>query len=76
MTGLEGSGPAHSRAASSDWSRSARGAVTLDGKPYAAASPATALRQGLAYLPRDRHGLGIVAIRSVRDNVSLSSCAS
>ena len=48
------------------------GRVLVDGKPYRAANPAEALRRGVAYLPRDRHGLGIVGIRSVRDNVSLS----
>jgi ABC-type sugar transport system ATPase subunit len=34
--------------------------------------PADALNKGVAYLPRDRHGLGIVGIRSVRENISLS----
>jgi ABC-type sugar transport system ATPase subunit len=45
----------------------------LNGRPYAPGSPSQALRQGLAYLPRDRHGQGIIAMRSVRDNVSLAA---
>ena len=56
----------------SGWSRWDRGAVHVDGKPYRAGSPNQALAQCVAYVPRDRHGLGIVAIRSVRDNVSMS----
>jgi ABC-type sugar transport system ATPase subunit len=47
------------------------GSVRLDGSPYRAVQPGDALAQGVAYLPRDRHGLGIVANRSVRDNVAL-----
>jgi ABC-type sugar transport system ATPase subunit len=46
--------------------------VTLDGKRYTAKQPAAALAQGVAYLPRDRHGLGIIGIASVRDNISLT----
>jgi ABC-type sugar transport system ATPase subunit len=48
------------------------GQVTLDGKAYAARNPAGALARGIAYLPRDRHELGIIGIASVRDNVCLS----
>ncbi|MFM9105917.1 MAG: ATP-binding cassette domain-containing protein, partial [Chloroflexota bacterium] len=48
------------------------GKVAIDGSAFSAGQPGEALGRGLAYLPRDRHGLGIVGIRSVRDNVSLS----
>ncbi|MCX7801373.1 MAG: ATP-binding cassette domain-containing protein, partial [Fimbriimonadales bacterium] len=40
--------------------------------PYRARRPSEALGAGVAYLPRDRHGLGIVGMRSVRDNISLA----
>ena len=46
--------------------------MILAGKPYRQGSPIASLEQGLAYLPRDRHGLGIVGMRSVRDNISFS----
>jgi ABC-type sugar transport system ATPase subunit len=72
MTGLEGSGPAALGRGLFGLEPLGAGRVMLDGRPYAAQSPGEALRQGLAYLPRDRHGLGIVGVRSVRDNVSLA----
>ena len=72
LTGLEGSGPGSLVRGLFGLEQPGQGDVTLDGKPYAAGSPIEALRQRLAYLPRDRHGLGIIAIRSVRDNISLS----
>ena len=72
LTGLEGSGNGALARGLFGLEPVGVGSVTLDGKPYRADSPAAALAQRLAYLPRDRHGLGIVGIRSVRDNVSLS----
>ena len=72
FTGLEGSGPGELARGLFGLEPLGSGEVRLDGKPYRAGSPIEALRQGLAYLPRDRHGLGIVGIRSVRDNISLS----
>jgi ABC-type sugar transport system ATPase subunit len=72
LTGLEGSGPGSLARGLYALEPLGQGEVTLEGKPYAPGSPSHALAQGLAYLPRDRHGLGIVAIRSVKDNVSLS----
>jgi ABC-type sugar transport system ATPase subunit len=72
LTGLEGSGPGELARGLFGLERLGEGKVTLGSKPYRGGSPITSLAQGLAYLPRDRHGLGIVGIRSVRDNVSLS----
>jgi len=72
VTGLEGSGPGELARGLFGLEPLGAGDIRLQGKPYSAASPIEALAQGLAYLPRDRHGLGIVAIRSVRDNISLS----
>lgn len=72
LTGLEGSGPASLARGLFGLEPLGVGSVSLEGKPYRADSPGEALGQGLAYLPRDRHGLGIVGIRSVRDNVTLS----
>lgn len=72
LTGLEGSGPGNLVRGLFGLEEIGGGKVTIDGKPYTSGSPISALRQRLAYLPRDRHGLGIVGIRSVRDNISLS----
>lgn len=75
LTGLEGSGPGALARGLFGLEPIGSGKVSIDGKAYDHGSPSKALRQGLAYLPRDRHGLGIVASRSVRDNVSLSVLA-
>jgi ABC-type sugar transport system ATPase subunit len=72
FTGLEGSGPGELARGLFGLEPLGAGEVSLAGKPYRARNPIEALAQGLAYLPRDRHGLGIIGIRSVRDNVSLS----
>lgn len=72
LTGLEGSGPGSLVRGLFGLEELGQGQATIDGKPYSARSPIEALRQRLAYLPRDRHGLGIIGIRSVRDNISLS----
>ncbi len=72
LTGLEGSGNAALARGLFALEPIGAGEVTLDGKRYAASRPEAALARGVAYLPRDRHGYGIVGIASVRDNISLS----
>ncbi|MCC6312764.1 MAG: sugar ABC transporter ATP-binding protein [Thermomicrobiales bacterium] len=72
LTGLEGSGNGALARGLFGLEPMGDGRVTLAGKPYAVLSPSEALSRGVAYLPRDRHGLGIVGIRSVRDNISMS----
>ena len=72
LTGLEGSGPGALARGLFGLEEMGTGHVTIDGKPFEGGNPSKALHQGLAHLPRDRHGLGIVGILSVRDNVSLS----
>jgi ABC-type sugar transport system ATPase subunit len=44
----------------------------LAGKPYAPSEPEQALNAGVAYLPRDRHGMGMVGMRPVGENITLS----
>jgi ABC-type sugar transport system ATPase subunit len=75
LTGLEGSGAGSLVRGLFGLEQTGEGRVTIEGRPYVAATPISALRQGVAYLPRDRHGLGIIGIRSVRDNISLSVLA-
>jgi ABC-type sugar transport system ATPase subunit len=72
MTGLEGSGPGNLARGLFGLEPLGDGTVTINGKPFVHGSPSAALAQRLAYLPRDRHGLGIIASRSVKDNASLS----
>jgi len=72
LTGLEGSGPGSLVRGLFGLEDVGSGDIKIDGKPYAADTPIAALRQRLAYLPRDRHGLGIIATRSVKDNITLS----
>jgi ribose transport system ATP-binding protein len=72
LTGLEGSGPGALARGLFGLEEMGAGYVTIDGKAFKGGSPSQALDQGLAYLPRDRHGLGIVSMLSVRENMSLS----
>jgi len=72
LTGLEGCGKDRLARGLFGLEKLGNGSVMLEGKPYRADSPNEALAQGVAYLPRDRHGYGIVGIRSVRENMTLS----
>jgi len=72
LTGLEGSGPGAIARGLFGLEPLGAGSVKIDGKAYLAGNPTRALAAGVAFVPRDRHGLGIVAIRSVRDNTSMS----
>ena len=47
------------------------GEVLLEGKPLAADNPQEAIRAGLAYVPDDRKGAGILPDLSVQHNVSI-----
>lgn len=69
--GLEGSGPGAWRAGCLVLRKWATGYVTIDGKTRGRGNPSKVLNQGLAYLPRDRHGLGLVDIVRPRQRVSL-----
>lgn len=71
ITGLEGSGKDALARGLFGLEPMGEGEVLLEDKPYRAADPRQALDQGVAYLPRDRHGYGIVGLRPVRENVTL-----
>ncbi|WP_051147804.1 sugar ABC transporter ATP-binding protein [Desulfotignum balticum] len=49
------------------------GEILLNGTPINFRTPKDAFRVGVAYLPEDRDGEGLVEILSVKDNISLSS---
>ena len=48
------------------------GRVFVDEKAARVASPREALARGIAYLSEDRHGEGVVACRSVGENITLA----
>ena len=73
LTGLEGSGAGAFARGLFGLEPPGVGEIRIDGAPYAAATPYEALARKLAYLPRDRHGLGIVGPLSVRENTSLAA---
>jgi rhamnose transport system ATP-binding protein len=49
-----------------------RGSILIDARPFRPTSPRGALARGLAYLPEDRLGQGLVQIMSVASNISMA----
>ncbi|WP_188193318.1 sugar ABC transporter ATP-binding protein [Nonomuraea sp. SYSU D8015] len=49
------------------------GRIELDGRPCRLASPREAIRRGVGYVPEDRKTEGLHVVRSVRDNLALTS---
>ncbi len=49
-----------------------RGTILIDARPFRPTSPRGALARGLAYLPEDRLGQGLVQIMSVASNISMA----
>jgi ABC-type sugar transport system ATPase subunit len=72
LTGLEGCGKANLGRGLYALEPVGVGQVLLDGKPYHPSEPEEALKAGIAYLPRDRHGMGIVGMRPVGENITFS----
>ncbi len=72
ITGLEGSGKSELARGLFGLDPIGKGRIFLDGQPYMVHAPHEALARGVAYLPRDRHGMGIVGPRSVKENISLA----
>lgn len=50
-----------------------RGILRLAGQPYSPSQPKAALANGVGYLPMDRKEAGILARRSIRENLNLSN---
>ncbi len=73
LAGLVGSGKSEAmRAAFGDIPVSS-GQVRFKGRDITRGSPGSAVRTGFAYLPADRQGEGLMMMRSVRENMVLSS---
>ncbi|HVO19869.1 MAG TPA: sugar ABC transporter ATP-binding protein [Anaeromyxobacter sp.] len=71
LTGLEGCGKDALARGLFGLEPMGSGEVLLEGKPYRASDPRQALDRGVAYLPRDRHGLGIIGPRPILENITL-----
>ena len=48
------------------------GRILLDGRPVALASPACAIRRGIALVPEDRKEQGLVLEMAIRENITLA----
>ena len=70
--GLLGSGRSESVRAIYAADKVTGGEVKINGKNVAIHEPIDAMKQGIAYLPEDRKGDGIIADLSVRDNIILA----
>ena len=53
--------------------RAQAGTVVLDGQPLHTRSPVAAIEHGIALVPEDRRGTGLVLSRSVAENLTLPS---
>lgn len=72
LAGLQGSGASEFLRALGGLEPMALGEVWVEGKPVSAGHPEQALEAGIALVTDDRRRYGIVGIRPVRENVSLS----
>ncbi|MVA98331.1 ATP-binding cassette domain-containing protein [Nitratireductor sp. CAU 1489] len=71
LTGLVGAGRTEVARAIFGLSQLTGGTVRLGGRKTAVRSPSDAVKAGIAYVPEDRKGDGIVPAMCVRENISL-----
>ncbi|OJU97774.1 MAG: D-xylose ABC transporter ATP-binding protein, partial [Shinella sp. 65-6] len=71
LTGLVGAGRTEVARAIFGLAPLTAGTIEIDGAPVTIRSPAAAARAGIAYVPEDRKGDGIVPAMTVRENISL-----
>jgi ABC-type sugar transport system ATPase subunit len=71
LTGLVGAGRTEVARTIFGLSRATAGTIKIRGHQVSPRSPADAVRAGIAYVPEDRKGDGIVPAMSVRENISL-----
>jgi ribose transport system ATP-binding protein len=72
VAGLEGSGKEALARALFGMQRVATGRIVVGGKPGPIRSPSTAIMHGMAWIPADRRGDGVVAGMTVEQNIILS----
>ncbi|MET2829165.1 sugar ABC transporter ATP-binding protein [Mesorhizobium shangrilense] len=71
LTGLVGAGRTEVAKAIFGLSTLTAGSIETHGKPVTIRSPSQAMRAGIAYVPEDRKGDGIIPSMTVRENISL-----
>jgi ribose transport system ATP-binding protein len=71
LAGLAGAGPSELHRLLIGAAPASRGSIMVAGHRFAAPSPAAAWSAGLAFVPRDRRGEGILPARSVSENMTL-----
>ncbi len=71
MAGLVGAGRSEIAQASFGMTPPTSGQVLIEGVPVEPRSPRQMLHAGLAYLPEDRDGQGLIMSGSIRENVTL-----
>lgn len=76
LAGLMGAGRTETARVIAGIDPAAGGRMTLDGRPFAPATPAEAMAAGIAYLSEDRKRLGLHLDLPVADNIALPSLAS
>lgn len=73
FAGLIGAGRSEVAKALLGFDPQATGSVILGGEPVAFTTPRESIRRGLALVPEDRRGEGLVTGMSVRENITLPS---
>lgn len=72
LTGLVGAGRSEFARAVFGLDQGAHGEIEINGSSVTIKSPSDALKAGIAYVPEDRKGDGIIPNMQVRENISLS----
>jgi AI-2 transport system ATP-binding protein len=73
VTGVVGSGRTEFAESVAGIRKAFDGTVTLEGKKFSPLSPQDSIRQGVAYLPEDRHLHGCFLEGTVKENISSSA---
>ncbi|HID38416.1 MAG TPA: sugar ABC transporter ATP-binding protein, partial [Calditrichaeota bacterium] len=73
VTGVVGSGRTEFAEALSGIRETFEGGIKLEGRHYSAKNPQGAIRQGIVYLPEDRHLHGCFLDGSIKENISSSA---
>jgi len=72
LAGLVGSGRSEVAKTIFGLHRMVSGTVRIDGVPVDIRNPEQAIRRGISLVPEDRKGEGLIAIQSVKHNISLT----
>jgi ABC-type sugar transport system ATPase subunit len=73
LTGLAGAGHEELASILFGASRAEAGEIAWGGRPYRPNHPADAARMGVAMIPADRRGLGLIASQGILENLTLAS---